>query len=615
MALGATSTFTAKITGDATGAVAAFKQTERAASSMATSTQTAQKKSSTSLGLIAGAAGGVAVAAAGMAVDFAKSSIQAAQDADRASAVVQRVFGDARGAIDDFANGAAESVGMANYEFQQLSSQFGALITNLGYTRREAAATSVEMIQVAADLAAAFGTDTSQAIQAIGAVFRGERDPIEQFGISIKEADVQAEALIMTGKKTASQLTAQEKALATQVVLLRQAEKFTGAYAEQQDTLNGKMREANARYKEAQARLGAQLSVALGQAAAAALPFIENLVKINEEGAKLVEWMDDMSGGTAGNFRFGVGLGMLITNVEKFGTVWDHTIGWAAADFKDRFIDVIETNTNPFIGQQRSAEGFYSALQRVNTEADRYGQVAEAAVEPTRSWDEGLIGLQESLEAAADEMERLFDAVPTTFDAEKAWLDLKIAADDYYADLVSGEMSAEEARSGLIGLAQQAQVTAVEWARLNGAQDGSAESARLQIEMLENLQETFPGLRDDLQDYIDKLREIPLTINTQITWTAPKGFASGNTSVATGAVGASGGIVTRPTWSLIGEAGPEAVVPLNQMPGASPLPAGGAPSIVVNVYGSATTADAEKVVEMLTAWQRSNGPLPLTVAS
>jgi hypothetical protein len=37
------------------------------------------------------------------------------------------------------------------------------------------------------------------------------------------------------------------------------------------------------------------------------------------------------------------------------------------------------------------------------------------------------------------------------------------------------------------------------------------------------------------------------------------------------AKGAEGGIVTRPTFALIGEAGPEAVVPLNQTPGSSPL--------------------------------------------
>lgn len=38
--------------------------------------------------------------------------------------------------------------------------------------------------------------------------------------------------------------------------------------------------------------------------------------------------------------------------------------------------------------------------------------------------------------------------------------------------------------------------------------------------------------------------------------------------------GATGGIVTRPTLALIGEAGPEAVVPLNRTPGSSPLSGG-----------------------------------------
>jgi hypothetical protein len=46
----------------------------------------------------------------------------------------------------------------------------------------------------------------------------------------------------------------------------------------------------------------------------------------------------------------------------------------------------------------------------------------------------------------------------------------------------------------------------------------------------------------------------------------------GNVRSVPNAVGAKGGIVTRPTPVVIGEAGDEAVVPLDRMPGASPLP-------------------------------------------
>jgi len=47
--------------------------------------------------------------------------------------------------------------------------------------------------------------------------------------------------------------------------------------------------------------------------------------------------------------------------------------------------------------------------------------------------------------------------------------------------------------------------------------------------------------------------------------------------------GASGGIVTRPTLAVIGEGGPEAVIPLNRAPGASALPVGTSSPQTINV--------------------------------
>ena len=61
-------------------------------------------------------------------------------------------------------------------------------------------------------------------------------------------------------------------------------------------------------------------------------------------------------------------------------------------------------------------------------------------------------------------------------------------------------------------------------------------------------------------------------------------------------VGARGAIVTQPTMAMIGEAGPEALVPLDTMPGASPI--GGAfggmnvDTVVINVSGFADGATA-----------------------
>jgi phage-related minor tail protein len=72
---------------------------------------------------------------------------------------------------------------------------------------------------------------------------------------------------------------------------------------------------------------------------------------------------------------------------------------------------------------------------------------------------------------------------------------------------------------------------------------------------------------------------------------------------------ADGGIVSSPTLALIGEAGPEAVVPLDRMRGM-----GG--NVTINVTGGlATSAEiGESVVNALRAYSRSAGPLQLQVA-
>jgi hypothetical protein len=65
---------------------------------------------------------------------------------------------------------------------------------------------------------------------------------------------------------------------------------------------------------------------------------------------------------------------------------------------------------------------------------------------------------------------------------------------------------------------------------------------------------------------------------------------------------ATGGIVTSPTMALIGEAGPEAVIPLDKMGSMG----GG---VTINVNGG----DPQAVVDALRRYQRQNGFVPITV--
>jgi len=90
---------------------------------------------------------------------------------------------------------------------------------------------------------------------------------------------------------------------------------------------------------------------------------------------------------------------------------------------------------------------------------------------------------------------------------------------------------------------------------------------------------TAAGKVQSMADSLNRVRSKTVTltlnqvINRNFSGNAPGPWAGGYVGI-----GAVGGVVTRPTRAVIGEAGPEMVVPLNRMPGASPLPAGGSSS-------------------------------------
>ena len=84
------------------------------------------------------------------------------------------------------------------------------------------------------------------------------------------------------------------------------------------------------------------------------------------------------------------------------------------------------------------------------------------------------------------------------------------------------------------------------------------------------------------------------------------GDEDGGSSSGTGIrMMATGGLVTSPTLAMIGEAGPEAVIPLDRMG-----EFGGGGSVTINVNGG----NPQAVVDALVRWYRQNGPVPVKVA-
>lgn len=232
----------------------------------------------------AGQVAGQVTAAAGQVAQFAVDqmgqAVAASSRLQQAQGAVKAIFGESASEVRRFADGAVESAGLSKAAYGQFAAQLGALLQNLGQTRAQSVATADQLVRTGADLAAAFGGTTADAVAAIGAALRGERDPIERYGISIKEAAVANKALQMGLAASKDELTDTAKATAAIALIQQQSASTAGQFARESNTLAGQQQRLNAEMENARAELGEAL-----------LPVMIELVEVARDVIPVVQFV------------------------------------------------------------------------------------------------------------------------------------------------------------------------------------------------------------------------------------------------------------------------------------------------------------------------------------
>ena len=224
---------------------------------------------------IAGTLGKATVAGLGVAsvaaVTLGKDLVNLGSDANEARSAFETTFGESvpklSGFVDEFANKA----GLAAHELEGLLTQSGAIMQGIEFTGEASADLSVKLATLAGDVASFSNVQggAEPVMQAFTKALLGERESLKTYGIAIMEADVQQQAFIMTGKTSASELTKQEKALATYELLLQKTKVQQGDLNRTQESFANKSRAAQAKLKDLKVTMGAEL-----------LPVIEGLLPV-----------------------------------------------------------------------------------------------------------------------------------------------------------------------------------------------------------------------------------------------------------------------------------------------------------------------------------------------
>lgn len=205
----------------------------------------------------AGATG--AVLAVRQLADFGGDAIDAFSDLQESANAVNVVFGDSARIVEDFGETAATSVGLARSEFLELAARVGGQLQNLGLSTQEAADQTLALTQRAADLASVYGGSVADALGAISAALRGERDPIERYAITLNDANVSARALADGLATTKAELDATDKAAASIALIFEQSDKVAGDFANTADDVANKQRVLAAEFENAKAVIGEAL--------------------------------------------------------------------------------------------------------------------------------------------------------------------------------------------------------------------------------------------------------------------------------------------------------------------------------------------------------------------
>lgn len=201
----------------------------------------------------------VGVAAIGVGVSVAKS----ASRQEQAFGALDSIYGKNSARVKRWAKNASGSVGLAASEYAELSSVVGAQLQGMGFETDKSANKSKQLIGVGADLAATFGGSVSDAVSAVSSLLKGERDPIERYGVSIKQADVNAKLAAMGLDGLTGAAAKQANAQATLALLFDQTKKSTGAFARESNTLAGQQERLKAKFENVKATVGAKLTPVL----------------------------------------------------------------------------------------------------------------------------------------------------------------------------------------------------------------------------------------------------------------------------------------------------------------------------------------------------------------
>jgi hypothetical protein len=586
-----------------------------------------------------------AAAAIGTFTSVIAPAIKAASDFQEATSKVNVVFGRASKSIKDFARTAATNLGQSKQSVLDAAGVFGTFGKAAGLAGEDLATFTTDFISLSTDLASFNNTSPEEAVQAIGAALRGESEPLRRYGVLLNDAVLKQEALTLGIYDGKGALTAQQKVLAAQAAIYKQTSDAQGDFMRTSDGLANSQRTLSARFDD--------VKVAMGQA------FLEDIETVNKNIIFLTDAFDQLPepaqesagqltklGDVADNLRNPLAQLWWILNktretldaqstgafnqdlrrsaqqtmrmadaagILKKGLVDVEPAAGGAAKKVESFAEALKDKLGEALDDAKDA------LDDAKKEFDDFGTSVADSIKSAFSFADAQTAGAETGAGFLDGLRSQVKGVTDYAAKIQALLDSNLSQDALAQVLASGAQAGMAIADQLIAGGQAAidETNAlVDSANAAAAKVGLNAAAKWYQAGIDSATGIVNGLQAELDKLTPKLMAKMDAIAAKMKRTVSIDvLVNERVNKIVASVGgipkmADGGIVNKPTLALIGEAGPEAVVPLSKMN------AGGGGDVNINVTGGlATSAEiGQAITNALRAYSRSAGPLALNIA-
>tara|TARA_S200002703_G_scaffold158098_1_gene167597 strand:- start:1401 stop:3158 length:1758 start_codon:yes stop_codon:yes gene_type:complete len=534
--------------------------------------------------------------------NFAKESIGAASDLEESLNALSVSYGEASEGIAKLGEDAATRLGVTQSAFNQAAVRFSAFADRVVGEGGNVEGFVDDITTRAADFASVFNIDVAEALQVFQSGLSGEAEPLKRFGINLLQSEVQAYALQEGLISVGEQMTEDIKTQARYGLLMQETAKTQGDFANTSDGLANSQRILSANFEDMQATVGGALLPAFAALSAGLLPVVEQLGPVLGDAVEsLTPALEDLGAQIPG----------LLTSFMPLVPLFVNLLG-VVIDLAQAVLPILARLFESLIPTLESLMPPIMSLidQLLPPLADLFLALMDAILPMVEAVIPILAGLLSSM---APILMRLIEAflplidliVPILTGLLEFLIPILTTVADILAVLLIQAV-------GYLILAFQdfmdflEPFTAVFEETFGGIQNFFYTIINALIGMWEGFANAVINGVNSVIRALNRIQVSAPAWLTDLTGITSFGInirELGNISLPRVAL-AEGGIVTGPMNALIGEAGPEAVIPLNKMP------KGNTYNITVNAgMGTNGSQVGEQIVNAIKRYERNSGPV------